>query len=183
MVEILARINWEGGRSVNVDLSSCCRIKGNVLLTGQRRREQELVEKQSVLKTLQKRNWVQNPKTWADDIISTRKSREAVICQASSSYFLLTPVCPDAVSLSSWFWSGGFLSLSPFPALPPTTALLWSVRKAQPCRCAGPGLTLGKMKKEKLREVGCSHCSPADPPLSALWSLSKALGSLKNGSV
>lgn len=42
---------------------------------------------------------------------------------------------------------------------------------------------LVKIKKERLREVGYSHCSPADPPLSVLRSFSKALGSLKTVSV
>lgn len=44
MVEMITRINWEGGISISVDLSPCYRIKGNVLVTRQRDREQELVE-------------------------------------------------------------------------------------------------------------------------------------------
>lgn len=46
MVEITTRISWEGGSSISVDLSPCCRIKGNVLVTRQSYREQELVEEQ-----------------------------------------------------------------------------------------------------------------------------------------
>lgn len=46
MVEIITRISWEGGRSISVDLTPFCRIKGSVLITRQRYREQKLVEKQ-----------------------------------------------------------------------------------------------------------------------------------------
>lgn len=46
MMEIITRISWEGGRSASVDLSPCCRIKGNVLITRQRYRVQKLVEEQ-----------------------------------------------------------------------------------------------------------------------------------------
>lgn len=48
MVEIITRISWEGERSISVDLSPCCRIKGSVLITRQRYREQKLVEKMVV---------------------------------------------------------------------------------------------------------------------------------------
>lgn len=64
----------------------------------------------------------------------------------------------------------------PFP-------LLWSVRQGGPWKWAKPVLILVKINKEMLSEVGCSQCSPADPPLLTLWCLSKALGSLKTVSV